>query len=121
MNSAILITEPVSDDLWTELDWNRYELVADEAHAYCYAQRTREGRIAVGGRGVSHRYGSRTDQRGETQAETVAKLHAILLRLLPQTKNLTIDHAWCGVLGVPRDWFTTVGLDCNSSIAWAGA
>ncbi len=31
-----------------------------------------------------------------------------------------MDHAWCGVLGVPRDWCTTVGLDRKSGIAWAG-
>ncbi len=120
MNSAILMTEPVSDDLWAELNWNGYELLGDAAHAYCYAQRTREGRIAMGGRGVPYRYGSATDQRGETQAETIAKLQAILQRLLPQTRNLKIDHAWCGVLGVPRDWCTTVGLDRASGIAWAG-
>ena len=41
-------------------------------------------------------------------------------RLLPQTFGLKIDHAWCGVLGVPRDWCTTVGLDRKSGIGWAG-
>src|SRR5262249_33900423 len=27
---------------------------------------------------------------------------------------------WCGVLGVPRDWCTTVGLDAGTRIGWAG-
>jgi hypothetical protein len=31
-----------------------------------------------------------------------------------------LDHGWCGVLGVPRDWCTTVGLDPRSGIGWAG-
>ncbi len=64
MNSAILMTEPLSDALWAEIGWNGYELLGDASHAYCYAQRTREGRIAMGGRGVPYRYGSRTDMRG---------------------------------------------------------
>ena len=38
------------------------------------------------------------------------KLHKILVTLLPQTRGLALDHAWCGTLGVPRDWCTTVGL-----------
>ncbi|MFD2055851.1 FAD-dependent oxidoreductase, partial [Mesorhizobium calcicola] len=40
--------------------------------------------------------------------------------LLPQTAKLRIDHAWCGVLGVPRDWCTTAGLDLETGIGWAG-
>lgn len=120
MNSAILMTEPLSDALWAEIGWNGYELLGDASHAYCYAQRTREGRIAMGGRGVPYRYGSRTDMRGRTQQETIDQLYAILRRVLPQTRDLRMDHAWCGVLGVPRDWCTTVGLDRKSGIAWAG-
>ncbi|PRH88685.1 FAD-dependent oxidoreductase [Labrys okinawensis] len=120
MNSAILMTEPLSEEQWSRIGWNGYELLGDATHGYCYAQRTREGRIAMGGRGVPYRYGSATDVRGQTQAETIAQLYAILMRHLPQTKGLKMDHAWCGVLGVPRDWCTTVGLDRKSGIGWAG-
>jgi glycine/D-amino acid oxidase-like deaminating enzyme len=57
---------------------------------------------------------------GQTQQATIDQLHTILTTLLPQTAGLRIDHAWCGVLGVPRDWCTTVGLDKDTRIAWAG-
>lgn len=120
LNSAQIVTEPVPDDLWAKIGWNGYELLGDTAHAYCYAQRTREGRITMGGRGVPYRYGSATDVNGQTQQATIDKLHAILKRLLPQAAHLKIDHAWCGVLGVPRDWCTTVGLDPKTRIGWAG-
>ena len=120
LNSAIIITEPLPAALWREIGWQGHELLGDLSHTYCYAQRTREGRIAMGGRGAPYRFGSRTDDRGRTQAATIAQLRAILTRLLPQTKDLRIDHAWCGVLGVPRDWCTTVGLDGETGIGWAG-
>jgi glycine/D-amino acid oxidase-like deaminating enzyme len=120
LNSAQIVTEPVSDALWQEIGWQGHELLGDTAHAYCYAQRTREGRITMGGRGVPYRYGSKTDIRGQTQQATIDKLYEILQRLLPQTASLKIDHAWCGVLGVPRDWCTTVGLDPATGIGWAG-
>ena len=120
LNSALIVTEPLPESLWQEIGWEGRELLGDMAHAYCYAQRTREGRIALGGRGVPYRFGSKTDVRGQTQAATIAQLRAILTRLLPQTKDLRIDHAWCGVLGVPRDWCTTAGLDRDTGIGWAG-
>ena len=120
LNSAQIITEPLPQSLWDEIGWKGHELLGDAAHAYCYAQRTREGRITMGGRGVPYRYGSKTDVRGQTQQETIDALYKILMRLLPQTRNLKIDHAWCGVLGVPRDWCTTAGLDEETGIAWAG-
>lgn len=120
LNSAQIITEPVPDGLWKEIGWEGHELLGDMAHAYCYAQRTREGRITMGGRGVPYRFGSATDDRGRTQQATIDQLRAILDRLLPQVRHLKIDHAWCGVLGVPRDWCTTVGLDGETGIGWAG-
>lgn len=120
MNSAIIVTEPVPDDLWREIGWQGSQLLADASHAYCYAQRTREGRIAMGGRGVPYRFGSKTDVRGQTQPETIQALKDILYRMLPQTRGLKLDHAWCGVLGVPRDWCATVGLDPTTGIGWAG-
>ncbi len=120
LNSAQIVTEPVPEALWKEIGWEGHELLGDAAHAYCYAQRTREGRITMGGRGVPYRFGSATDVNGRTQQATIDALYTILTRLLPQTKSLKIDHAWCGVLGVPRDWCTTAGFDRDSGIGWAG-
>ncbi|WP_440984268.1 NAD(P)/FAD-dependent oxidoreductase [Shinella sumterensis] len=120
LNSAQIVTEPVPDALWEQIGWEGHELLGDAAHAYCYAQRTREGRITMGGRGVPYRFGSQTDVNGQTQQSTIEALHAILTRLLPQTNSLRIDHAWCGVLGVPRDWCTTAGFDQQTGIGWAG-
>ena len=120
MNSAIIVTEPVPDAMWKEIGWDGYQLLADASHAYCYAQRTRDNRIAMGGRGVPYRFGSKTDINGQTQPETVEKLKEILYRMLPQTRSLRLDHAWCGVLGVPRDWCATAGLDKQTGIGWAG-
>ena len=74
----------------------------------------------MGGRGVPYRFGSKTDVNGETKAETVEKLKDILYRMLPRTRSLKLDQTWCGVLGVPRDWCTTAGLNPKTGIAWAG-
>ncbi|TDL87980.1 NAD(P)/FAD-dependent oxidoreductase [Meridianimarinicoccus aquatilis] len=120
LNSAQIVTAPLPAALWDSIGWTRYEMLGDASHAYCYAQRTADGRIAMGGRGVPYRFGSRTDRRGETQTATIEALAAILHRLLPQTRSVALEHAWCGVLGVPRDWCATVGLDPQTGIGWAG-
>ena len=64
---------------------------------------TADGRIALGGRGIPYRYGSRTDHRGVTQDWTIESLTAVLHDMFPATRDIAIAHAWCGVLGVPRD------------------
>lgn len=120
MNSAMIATEPLSGAMWERIGWSGYETLGDAAHGYMYAQRTREGRIAIGGRGLPYRFGSRTDVNGQTQERTIEMLEEILLRMFPVLAGTRIDHAWCGVLGVPRDWCATVGLDPTTGIGWAG-
>ena len=120
LNSAQIVTAPLPPEMWAKIGWNGHEILGDFANAYCYCQRTREGRIAVGARGVPYKFGSAIDDRGTPDAKTVARLQAILLRHFPAAHGVKIDHAWCGVLGVPRDWCATVGLDRATGIGWAG-
>jgi glycine/D-amino acid oxidase-like deaminating enzyme len=120
MNSAMIVTEPLSDATWGEIGWSGAELLGDRAHAYCYAQRTADGRIALGGRGIPYRFGSRTDVAGQTQDWTVESLTGILHDMFPATRGARIDHAWCGVLGVPRDWCASVGFDPATGLGHAG-
>ncbi|MFJ8664245.1 NAD(P)/FAD-dependent oxidoreductase [Streptomyces sp. NPDC093600] len=120
MNSSMIATEPLTDAQWETVGWNGLETLGDMAHAYMYAQRTADGRIALGGRGVPYRYASRTDNDGRTQPQTVEALREILIRFFPSLAGLGIAHAWSGVLGVPRDWCATVTLDRSTGLGWAG-
>lgn len=120
LNSAQIVTEPLSPETWSRIGWDGDEILGDFANAYCYCQRTREGRIAVGARGVPYRFGSRLDHDGTPDDETIRRLTAILHRHFPAARAARIDHAWCGVLGVPRDWCATVGFDAATRIGQAG-
>ena len=120
MNSSMVVTEPLPDATWKEIGWGGFETLGDEAHAYMYAQRTADGRIALGGRGVPYRFGSATDQLGETSPATAAALGDILRRMFPAAASAQLEHAWCGVLGVPRDWCAAVTYDAGSGMGWAG-
>jgi glycine/D-amino acid oxidase-like deaminating enzyme len=120
MNSSMIATGPLSAQAWKSIGWDGCETLSDDAHAYIYAQRTPDGRIALGGRGIPYRFGSRLDHDGAIAASTVAQLGRIVRRLFPAAVEAGIEHAWCGVLGVPRDWCATVALDPVTRLGWAG-
>jgi glycine/D-amino acid oxidase-like deaminating enzyme len=141
MNSSMIVTAPLPAAVWSEIGWAGREVLGDAAHAYVYAQRTADDRIALGGRGVPYRFGSRLpdpvrggrlarsagwtrrgriEHSGATAPATVSSLRAALRRLFPAAGDVPIERAWSGVLGVPRDWTATVGLDRATGLAWAG-
>ncbi len=120
LNSAQIATAPLPPDVWAKIGWQGHEITEDFANAYCYCQRTREGRITLGARGLPYRYGSAIDRMGEPDPETIRRLTAILRRHFPAANDVPVTHAWCGVLGVPRDWCATVGFDPETRIGFAG-
>jgi glycine/D-amino acid oxidase-like deaminating enzyme len=120
MNSSMIATERLTPEQWATIGWEGRETLGDMAHAYMYAQRTADDRIALGGRGVPYRFGSRTDNDGRTQQATIDALHEILVRFFPSLAGVRVAHAWSGVLGVPRDWCATVTLDRSTGLGWAG-
>ena len=120
MNSSLIVTAPIPASGWSQLGWSGFETLGDFAHVYMYAQRTADDRIAFGGRGVPYRFGSRVDTHGRTQATTIATLSGLLRDFFPTLADHPVEHAWSGVLGVPRDWSATVGLDSATGLGWAG-
>ncbi|MFT3797345.1 NAD(P)/FAD-dependent oxidoreductase [Microbacterium sp.] len=120
MNSSMIVTAPLPAEFWDAVGWSGAATLGDLAHVYMYAQRTADDRIAFGGRGVPYRYGSRVDSDGATPQRTVAALTRLLHAFFPDAAATPIDHAWSGVLGVPRDWSATVGYDRRTGLGWAG-
>jgi Glycine/D-amino acid oxidases (deaminating) len=120
MNSSMIVTEPLPDDAWERIGWASGQALGDYANVYMYAQRTADGRIAFGGRGVPYRYGSRVDTDGLTQQRTIEALTELLRSFFPAAAEVPIAHAWAGVLGVPRDWAATIGFNHSTGLGWAG-
>ena len=120
LSSSMIVTEPLDADTWAQIGWDGCETIDDAAHAYCYAQRTADGRIAIGGRGRPYRFGSSTDRAGVIPDATVRQLRARLVRLFPMLRDVRLDGAWAGVFGVARDWAAAVHCDRDSGLCWAG-
>lgn len=113
INSSMIVTQPLTDAEWDTVGWSARECFSDAAHTFVYAQRTEDGRIAVGGRGSPYRFASRTGGPGEIPQATVRELAGRLRKYFPSV-DVQVDHGWSGVLGVTRDWCATVGFDKGS-------
>ena len=128
MNSSMIVTNPLPPEAWGAIGWHEAETVSDGAHAYVYLQRTGDGRIAIGGRGVPYRYGSRAaldsvaGLAAGIPSETVASLEAALARMFPSWPGdeLRAAAGWSGVLGVARDWCPSIVVQPEGRGARAG-
>jgi glycine/D-amino acid oxidase-like deaminating enzyme len=118
--SLMVSTEPLPEDVWQTIGLRRRETFADDRHLVIYGQRTADDRIAFGGRGAPYHYGSRTAARFDQDPETHDAVQATLVELFPVLAGVRITHRWGGPLGVPRDWFPSVGYDRAAGSAWAG-
>jgi glycine/D-amino acid oxidase-like deaminating enzyme len=118
--SLMVATEPLDDATWDTIGLRAMETFADDRRMVIYGQRTTDGRIAFGGRGAPYRFGSGIDAATEVHPGIHDRITATLVELLEQLRDVKITHRWGGVLGVPRDWRPSVGLDRATGIAWAG-
>ena len=118
--SLMVATEPLPDELWASVGLGRRETFADHRHMVIYGQRTRDDRLAFGGRGAPYHFGSAIAPR----FDRVPKVHEVIARtlveLFPALAGTPVTHTWGGPLGVPRDWCSSVGLERHTGMAWAG-
>ncbi|HEV3473032.1 MAG TPA: FAD-binding oxidoreductase [Actinomycetota bacterium] len=118
--SLMIATEPLPTAAWKDIGWDNYETIHDGRHLLIYAQRTADDRIAIGGRGAPYHLGSGIDDRNDRVGRVHAALARILNELVPAAGDARVSHRWGGPVGVPRDWFSSVGLDRKTGLAWAG-
>ncbi|MDQ6728871.1 MAG: FAD-binding oxidoreductase, partial [Actinomycetota bacterium] len=118
--SYMLATEPLDEQTWAAIGWKQCETVADQRHLFTYAQRTADGRIAIGGRGAWYRMGSAIRASDERRPAVHAALERTLRTWFPAAANAVITHRWGGVFAVPRDWSMSIELDRATGFARAG-
>lgn len=118
--SLMLATEPLPEHVWEQIGLSDRATFTDERHLTIYGQRTSDGRLAFGGRGAPYHFGSRVSPAYELNQRVHDGLRTILVELFPVLGDVTITHRWGGNLGVPRDWYPSVGLDRTTGMAWAG-
>jgi glycine/D-amino acid oxidase-like deaminating enzyme len=118
--SLMLATEPLPTSFWDEVGLRRRETFTDHRHLIIYGQRTADDRMAFGGRGAPYHFGSSIRPEFDREPAVFAALRDVLVDLFPRLRDAAVTHTWGGPLGVPRDWFASVGLDRTTGLGWAG-
>lgn len=118
--SHMLATEPLPDETWAEIGWAGCAPIADQRYQFVYAQRTPDGRIALGGRGLTYRLGGAIREADEVQPAIHDRLERALRRLFPAAAAAPVSHRWGCFFAAPRDWSMSVGLDRASGLGHAG-
>jgi glycine/D-amino acid oxidase-like deaminating enzyme len=118
--SHMIATEPLPEATWEALGWNGCETLADQHHLLVHAQRTQDGRIALGGTKAPYHFASAIRETDETPPQVCARLEAALHKLFPPAAGAQVTHYWGGPLAVPRDWSMTIRFDPASGLAAAG-
>jgi glycine/D-amino acid oxidase-like deaminating enzyme len=118
--SLMIATEPLDETFWKEAGLAQRETFSDHRHLIIYGQRTADGRLAFGGRGAPYHFGSAVRPAFDRDSRVHDELRRTLVELFPGARDAAITHRWGGPIGVPRDWHSSVGLDRETGIAWAG-
>ena len=118
--SLMIATAPLSDTIWNDLGWQEGLTIRDERHLFFYAQRTTDGRIAIGGRGAPYRLDRPIDETSERNRGVYERLRATIRRHFPQAGDAVVTHHWGGPLAVPRDWCMSVHYEPSTGFGWAG-
>ena len=118
--SLMIATEPLPDAFWDDAGLADRQTFADHRHLVIYGQRTEDGRMAFGGRGAPYHFGSAIRPEYDRDPGVHEALRRTLVELFPALADARITHAWGGPLGISRDWFSSVGMDRATNMAWAG-
>ena len=119
--SLMIGSEPLPQAFWDEVGWSGREVFGDHRFLIFYAMHTEDGRIAIGGRGAPYHYGSRLSEAYERVPAVQDHLKALVGDLFPAIGEFSVTHSWGGAVAAARDWYTSVGLDRATGMAWAGA
>lgn len=120
LTSLMIATEPLPESVWAELGWRDGLTIKDKRHLFFYAQRTVDGRIAIGGRGAPYPLRKAMDPSREQNEATRQRLINVIRTHFPAAADAAITHHWGGTLAVPRDWSMGVHFDAGSRVGWAG-
>jgi len=118
--SLMIATEPMPDSVFDDIGLEHGMTFSDFRSLIIYGQRTADNRIAFGGRGAPYHFGSTIKPDYDRVPQVFSALESTLKDMFPGVRPYQVTHTWGGVLGVPRDWHTSVTFDRTSRIARAG-
>ncbi|WP_227369923.1 NAD(P)/FAD-dependent oxidoreductase [Halomonas sp. M20] len=119
VQSLVIATEPLTDDLWQEIGMAERPAFADASRLINYGHRSADGRLIFGARG-SYAFGGKSKHGMAMSQEDIHLRRDLLVDLFPVLEGVAISHGWGGSLGLSRNFRPHGILDRESGIATAG-
>ena len=107
--SYIVLTEPLSEQQWTEIGWEGREGLEDRRTFLHYYRRTQDGRILFGGEDAPYFYGSGIGPEHDRNPGVFARLRDDLRRTFPSLAGVRCTHEWGGPVGLTLRFVPTFG------------
>ncbi len=115
--TAQVVTEPLSDEIWTNIGWAGREAIEDNRQLVHYFRRTRCVRISIGG-------GSAEQPADKLMAQMDCKelwsvLETRLRWMFPILENVRVDYRWGGPVSVNLDMTPEIGHIGDERVIYA--
>ena len=119
ITSHIVITEPLSDDIWAEIGWERREVVGGFGTEGGYLNHTADGRIAFGPYRSHYPFRSKISDEINLQPDIFEHGRRAAQSWFPMLEGVEFTHSWGGVLGMPRDHMPVMAYNRPTGVAFA--
>lgn len=124
VNSAIIVTEPIPEQL-RSIGWSGGEAITDSQVMVNYYRTTRDGRIAYGKGTGALSYGSKIGTIFSNDATSIAATEADFRRTYPMLQETRITHSWTGPIDRSYDSLPVLGTlkgtdNIHYGIGWSG-
>jgi glycine/D-amino acid oxidase-like deaminating enzyme len=119
VTSHIVITEPLSPQIWQEIGWDGREVAIGFGTTAGYLNHTADGRIAFGAYRGRYPFNSQITDAMDRNEDVFAHARMAARTWFPALRDVRFTHSWGGVLGVPRDRMPTMGFNPQTGVALA--
>lgn len=113
--SLMVATEQLPERFWEEVGNPSRATFAEYSHLVNYAQRTHDGRLAIGGRGATYPFASRRSVSKEAAPAVHAQIRRLANSWFPALREFKFTHAWGGAVAITRDWEPDLRWDRRSN------
>jgi len=120
VQSAIVATEPLSEQTWQSIGLHQSEVFSDVSRIVTYGQRTADNRLVFGARG-SYLFGAALQHNTELNPQGIALRRKLIEQLFPQLEGVNITHAWGGNLAIGRKFRPHMVINKDQGYALSAA
>jgi glycine/D-amino acid oxidase-like deaminating enzyme len=117
ITSRIVITEPLSDEIWNEIGWKDRDVVGGFGLLGGYLNHTADRRLMFGAYRGFYPYHSKITDAIDRDEKVFKHARHAALTWFPMLKGVRFTHSWGGVLGMPRDHMPTMSFNRSTGVA----